>query len=324
MSPHARPPIVAFVAPSGTGKTTLLEGVIRALVARGRRVAVLKHDAHRLELDRPGKDTWRFRRAGAWRALIAGDEQVALFGAVDGGLSLGGLVGDWLGEADLVLTEGFRRMVLPGIRVHRAEGPQDPTWEAPGNLIAWASDVPVDTPLPLLPLNEPERVADFLEDRFLAPHAPREATLVLPVGHAEDLTHAVRMAARFGHLCGGRVLLVHAPDLRPGPALPAKADLRPETGPLGALLTALAAVDTPHVLLLGVRHAAAEPAWIEVLLAADPRADIAVARRGSYDEPLLAVYGHRCLAAIKGALLSGEPKMDGWWGQVRVARVPVP
>lgn len=58
-------PIIAFAAPSGTGKTTLLEGVIRALVARGNRVAVLKSDAHRVVLDKPGKDSWRFSEAGA-------------------------------------------------------------------------------------------------------------------------------------------------------------------------------------------------------------------------------------------------------------------
>ena len=51
------PPILSFVAPSGTGKTTLLENVIKDLAARGLRVAVLKHDAHRLELDKHGKDT---------------------------------------------------------------------------------------------------------------------------------------------------------------------------------------------------------------------------------------------------------------------------
>ena len=48
------------------------EGLIRALTARGFRIGVLKHDAHRLELDKKGKDTWRFRQAGAWRAVIAG------------------------------------------------------------------------------------------------------------------------------------------------------------------------------------------------------------------------------------------------------------
>ena len=79
------PPILSFVAPSGTGKTTLLENVIKDLAARGLRVAVLKHDAHRLELDKQGKDTWRFRQAGAWRTVIAGEAQMAAFSAVDGG-----------------------------------------------------------------------------------------------------------------------------------------------------------------------------------------------------------------------------------------------
>ena len=59
------PKVYSFIAWSGTGKTTYLERLIAALKARGLRVAAVKHDAHRLELDREGKDSWRFARAGA-------------------------------------------------------------------------------------------------------------------------------------------------------------------------------------------------------------------------------------------------------------------
>ncbi|MBW1878259.1 MAG: molybdopterin-guanine dinucleotide biosynthesis protein B [Deltaproteobacteria bacterium] len=322
--PLARlPPIVSFAAPTGTGKTTLLEGVIEVLTGRGHRVSVLKHDAHRLELDREGKDTWRFRKAGAWRAVIVGDLQLAVFSAVDGEASLAGLVDAHLADADIVLTEGFRKAGLPTVRVHREARGEDPHWERPENVIAWVSDVPLEVEAPILPLDRPEAVADFLEARFLAPGAhPRRATLAIPVGSERDLDPALALVDRLAPRCGGRSLLVHAQEVTPPPGTPAVVDIRPDLGPLGALLTALAAAGTPEVLLVGIRHRHTPPALAELLLVAGPRvADVVVPVHHGFREPLLAVYGHRCLGAIHAALVSGEPKMDGWWGQVRVHQV---
>jgi molybdopterin-guanine dinucleotide biosynthesis protein B/molybdopterin-guanine dinucleotide biosynthesis protein len=300
-----------------------LEGVIGALTRRGHRVSVLKHDAHRLQWDREGKDTWRFRRAGAWRAVIAGDRQLAVFSAVDGETSLAGLVDAHLSDADIVLTEGFRRAGLPTIRVHREARGTDPDWERPSNVIAWVSDVALEVEVPVLPLDRPKAVADFLEARFLARGVrPRQATLAIPVGSERDLDPALSLVDRLGPSCGGRSLLVHAREVPPPSATRAVADIRPDLGPLGALLTALAAAGTPEVLLVGTRHRHAPRALVEALLAAGPRsADVVVPVHDGYREPLLAVYGHRCLAAIHAALISGEPKMDGWWGQVRLHEV---
>ncbi|MBT3223203.1 MAG: molybdopterin-guanine dinucleotide biosynthesis protein B, partial [Proteobacteria bacterium] len=160
------PPMVSFVGPSGTGKTTLIERVIVELTHRGFRIGVLKHDAHRLELDKPGKDTWRFRQAGAWRAVIVGDEQMAIFSAVDGELSLGGVAAETLLDADLVITEGFRQARLPTIRVFRAARPVG-DWQALTEPIAWVSDVPHQVDVPVIPLDQPSLVADFLAERFL-------------------------------------------------------------------------------------------------------------------------------------------------------------
>ena len=315
--------MVSFVGPSGTGKTTLIELVISNLTARGFRIGVLKHDAHRLELDKPGKDTWRFRQAGAWRAVIVGDEQMACFSAVDGELSLGGVVADSLLDADLVITEGFRRARLPTIRVFRAAR-EDPHWQAAAEPIAWVSDVPQQVDAPVLPLGKPTLVADFLVDRFLGlAGTHRRATLVLPVKSAAEFPVADEMARRLGPVCEGRVLLVH-PRQRQAPLKwPSVADIRPDAGPLGALLTGLATADTPYVLFVGVRHSDITKSLLNTLLEAGPRAaDLVVPIVDGYPEPLLALYGHRCLASIHHALISGEYKMDGWWGQIRVFKLP--
>ena len=151
------PPIVCFAAPSGTGKTTLIEGVVRALVARNYRVGVLKSDAHRLTLDTPGKDSWRFREAGAYAALVVGGDALGLFAATAGRPSLVSLVDRYMSDVDIVLGEGFRRSGLPSIRVTREGAPSDSDWDPPQNLVAWASDGPVSTSLPVLPIADPSR-----------------------------------------------------------------------------------------------------------------------------------------------------------------------
>lgn len=318
-------PIVAFAAPSGTGKTTLIEGVLRALTARGYRVGVVKHDAHRLELDKPGKDTWRFRRAGAHRAVIAGDTQLAVFSAVDGELSIGGVVDRCLPDVDLVIAEGFRRSGLPTLRVQRVAHKPGHRWTEPTHVIAWVSDARPEVDVPVLPLDQPSVVADFIEDRYLGGgnEPRRRVSLVLPIADSDAAHAAAGIARRLRPLFGDSILAVHAPGVTPPPGVRAIGDVRPDTGPLGALLTGLAAADTPDVMLLGSRHTDIEPRFVDALLAAAPRAaDVITTVTGDLRDPLLALYGHRCLHAIRAALLSGEARMDGWWGQVRVHRIP--
>lgn len=150
------PPMISFVAPSGTGKTTLLESVIARLTALGYRVAAVKHDAHRIELDTEGKDSWRLRAAGAADTLLVGRNQIAWMGAVDGGPSLQSLTELFCGSADLILVEGFRSAGLDTIRVHRPEA-DDPTWTPPDQKRVIATLQPGDT----------DAAVDLLVDRYL-------------------------------------------------------------------------------------------------------------------------------------------------------------
>lgn len=314
------PPILCFAAPSGTGKTTLIAALLPRLTAAGWRVGVVKSDAHRLVLDTPGKDSFRFREAGAARVVVAGRDMLGVFGRLDGDTALAGLVDAWLSDVDLVIVEGFRRAGLPSLRVRRAEGPGDEGWEPPANLIGWVSDGPVETALPVLPLGDPDAVVAWIQANFLSQEAPRRPpTVVFPCGDAAVARAVDPIAARIAARLGGPTLAVLAPGVPPPARTPAVIDLRPGLGPLGALLTGLAAADTPEVLLLGPRHHRAPDAFLAGLIGAGTaRADVVVPTRGGFHEPLCAVYGHRCLGAIQAALLSGEPKMDGWWGQVVV------
>lgn len=123
------PPMISFVAPSGTGKTTLVEQVISELTAGGLRVAGVKHDAHRIELDTEGKDSWRMRKAGA-DTLLVGANQLAWMSDETASPPLEALVELFFSAADVVIVEGYRSAGLPTVLVERSEV-SDPTWHRP-------------------------------------------------------------------------------------------------------------------------------------------------------------------------------------------------
>ena len=157
---------VSFVAKSGTGKTTLLEKVIVELKGRGYRIGVIKHDAHRFDIDHPGKDSHRLTAAGADTMLISSPEKLAVVKQHVESPPIEVLIETYFGDVDVVLTEGFKKSGLPKIEIHRKErsstlicrGEQhDPS------LLAVASDEPLELDVPVLDLNNPSQVADFVE-----------------------------------------------------------------------------------------------------------------------------------------------------------------
>jgi len=150
------PPLVSFVAPSGTGKTTLLQSVIERLSADGYRVASVKHDAHRIELDTEGKDSWRLREAGSQDTLLVGRNQILWMGEDNDGPDLHALVRLFCPKADLVLVEGFRSAGLKTVWVQRSEI-DDRTWAEPDRRNVIATVGPNDT----------EMVVDLLVDHYL-------------------------------------------------------------------------------------------------------------------------------------------------------------
>ena len=161
---------VSFVAKSGTGKTTLLEKVIVELKKRGYRIGVIKHDAHRFDIDHPGKDSHRLTAAGADTMLISSPEKLAVVKKHTASPPIEELIATYFGDVDIVLTEGFKMSGMPKIEVHRRERSStllcrgehdDPT------LLAVASDEPLLLDVPVLELNDPVAVADFIVARFL-------------------------------------------------------------------------------------------------------------------------------------------------------------
>jgi molybdopterin-guanine dinucleotide biosynthesis protein B/molybdopterin-guanine dinucleotide biosynthesis protein len=161
---------LSFVAKSGSGKTTLLEKVIAELKRRGYRIGVVKHDAHRFDIDHPGKDSYRLTAAGADTMLISSPEKLALVKRYRSEPGLEELIGTYFSDVDLVLTEGFKKNRLPKIEVHRAE--RSPNLlcrgeEYDATLLAVASDEALELDVPVLDLNDSLQVADFVEQWML-------------------------------------------------------------------------------------------------------------------------------------------------------------
>ena len=154
---------VSFVAAaSGSGKTTLIEKIIPLLASRGLRVAVIKHASGGFELDKPGKDSWRFQRAGAEAVVLAGPSRLALMKTVPQPPSLPSLR-DLVAGADIVLYEGFKHDAPNKIEVFRSGvSGERPLCLLDPSFLALVSDIPFDVAVPRFDLNDAAAVADFI------------------------------------------------------------------------------------------------------------------------------------------------------------------
>jgi molybdopterin-guanine dinucleotide biosynthesis protein B len=124
---------------------------------------VIKHAHHGFDLDRPGKDSYRHREAGATQVLMLSNERWVLMHELRGAaeptldeqLAL-------LAPCDLVLIEGYKAAAVPKIEIHRPAHGKPPLWPENPHVVAVATDAELVCPLPLLPLNEPAVVAGFM------------------------------------------------------------------------------------------------------------------------------------------------------------------
>ncbi len=153
------PPVLAIVGRSNSGKTTLLEKLVAALVHQGLRVSTIKHSHHQPEMDTPGKDSWRHKQAGARGTLLIGPKQMMLVRDVEREDSPQELADAYFPDADLVLVEGFAAMPGPKIEVVRAVRSRILRC-AETELIAVASDIgDLHVSVPCFDLNDAEAMA---------------------------------------------------------------------------------------------------------------------------------------------------------------------
>ncbi len=176
MPPFSNTRVLGFAAYSGTGKTTLLKQLIPQLRARGLRIAVIKHSHHDFEIDHPGKDSYELHHAGSLQTLITSKYRSALITEKpelpepDFTTTLAMIDSE---RVDLVLVEGFRdETQLARIELHRPALNKPLIHPDADNIIAIASDQPVQTHLPVLDLNQVSQIADFIVNWCQLENAP--------------------------------------------------------------------------------------------------------------------------------------------------------
>jgi molybdopterin-guanine dinucleotide biosynthesis protein B len=167
--------VVGVSGYSGAGKTTLVEGLVRALRAKGLRVSVVKHARHGFDIDHPGKDSHRHREAGAFEVLVASNRRMALQRQfeVEVELSVHQMLAELYDGVDWVLVEGFKHSDLLKLEVWRPESNKPPAYPDDDFVVGIVTDGPDQLPSPTLrpvmDLNDPPAVAQWLidhHDRF--------------------------------------------------------------------------------------------------------------------------------------------------------------
>ena len=155
--------VFGFAGYSGAGKTTLIEQLIPRFVQAGLRVSLIKHAHHAFDIDKPGKDSYRHREAGATEVLVTSDRRWVMMHELrdEAQPSLDEQLARFT-PCDLVLVEGFKRAPIPKLEVFR------PSFERPllhpddANIVAIAADAPLETTLPVLDLNDQDAIAEFI------------------------------------------------------------------------------------------------------------------------------------------------------------------
>ncbi len=159
-------PVFSIVGHSGAGKTTLVEKLIRELCLRGVKVATIKHAHHKVELDTPGKDSFRYKEAGAAMSMLLTRDELQLVADAREHREPAQLAQRFLGEADLVLAEGFSHAAGAKIEVLRRACDKPARCAIEDGLIAMVTDMEEVYPqLPHFGLEDVGGIVDFILHR---------------------------------------------------------------------------------------------------------------------------------------------------------------
>lgn len=156
--------VIGFIGSSGSGKTTLIGKVVPLLKQRGLRVSTIKHAHHGFDMDRPGKDSYQHREAGAEEVMVVSGERWALLREQPASEppSLDELLAR-MAPVDIVLIEGFKCFGVPKIEVYRPSVGKPPFFPDDPSILAIASDIPFSVPgKHCLSLNDPKDVTSFV------------------------------------------------------------------------------------------------------------------------------------------------------------------
>ena len=170
-----KPPVISIVGLSGSGKTTMLERLIRELKWRGLSVGTIKHSSHPHPMDMPGKDSWRHREAGAERTLFVGPSSLQYVANLDGAPTIASLSERYHAGLDIVLVEGFKGEKGDKVEIVRRARSKEPVTSAPEGLVVIMSDLSAEelgSPgVPVIDINDIDAATDFIMERYSLPNS---------------------------------------------------------------------------------------------------------------------------------------------------------
>ena len=161
------PPVLALIGKPNCGKTTLIEKLIPALAEKGVRVGTIKHHHGEIQMDTPGKDTWRHKQAGAQVVLLSSPVGIGLIQDTAGDTPVEDLVSRYFQEVDLVIAEGYKWSTLPKIEVFRSTVYDEPMQEPGKSLIAMVSDVEIRQDLPWFKYDDIGSLVEFILEKII-------------------------------------------------------------------------------------------------------------------------------------------------------------
>ena len=167
---NSLPPVLGFAAFSGTGKTTLLTQLIPLLREHGLRIGLIKRSHHTFEIDKPGKDSYLLRQAGAVQVVVASAKRTALIRQHNLEPPLEDLLQCLqTNPLDIILVEGFKYQAIPKLELHRPSLGYPLLCRTDLAVIAVATDTPLreEVLVPVLDLNDVATIARFVQDWLL-------------------------------------------------------------------------------------------------------------------------------------------------------------
>lgn len=162
-------PVIGLAGFSGSGKTTLLCQLLEIMTSQGLAIAVIKHSHHHIELDKPGKDSYRLKQSGAEQLLLSCPNQVIVFSKQKEHDNLDAQLNklDWQ-SIDMVIVEGYRHSHVAKLEIHRPELGKPRLSDQDRDIFAIASNAPqLESHIPVWPLDNPGEIATLLMNKFI-------------------------------------------------------------------------------------------------------------------------------------------------------------
>jgi molybdopterin-guanine dinucleotide biosynthesis adapter protein len=155
-------PLISIVGTSKTGKTTFIEKLIPVMKGKGLKVATIKHHHLDFEIDRAGKDTYRHKKAGSSTVVLSSPHKIALVRDVEKEVSLRDIVSRYIEDADIIITEGYKKEDTPKIEIFRHAKKASPLCLQDKTILAIVTDKHIDTDIPQFLMDDVEGVTKFL------------------------------------------------------------------------------------------------------------------------------------------------------------------